>query len=231
VKSGERSAVCHPYLPGHLSVSSGGSRPTLETLRDWTTHYLSHGFQRIFFYVHVESWISEGNFLSLRGVTWRVTEWMNGYIAGQRRVHYGGQMFAIHHCLYSGIQEGFDWLLFADLDEFLIRPSGTENVNLIRAATEMDNIENTTAIGLRYVSRCEEKWTGCKDVKGMTPLRSKMLVRASRVWERRIFQLKIHTAAHTLLVNTSHLVLDHHRVAVKRGTPTGSSVAGVLRAT
>ena len=102
-----RAAVCHPFLEPH----PGARRPPESVVRRWVDYYLSRGFDRVCFYVHDQSLIYDG----IEGTTWFVLDWLR-----DKGVHYGGQVTAINHCLYWNKERGTSYVLFGDVDEYVV---------------------------------------------------------------------------------------------------------------
>ena len=92
-------------------VSPGARRPPESVVRQWVDYYLSRGFDRVCFYVHDQSLVYDG----IEGTTWFVLDWLR-----DKGVHYGGQVTAINHCLYWHKERGTSYVLFGDVDEYLV---------------------------------------------------------------------------------------------------------------
>ena len=106
-KKAWKAAVCHPFLEPH----PGARRPPESVVRRWVDYYLSRGFDRVCFYVHDRSLIYDG----IEGTTWFVLDWLR-----DKGVHYGGQVTAINHCLYWHKERGTSYVLFGDVDEYVV---------------------------------------------------------------------------------------------------------------
>ena len=88
-----------------------GAAAAESVVRRWVDYYLSRGFDRVCFYVHDQSLIYDG----IEGTTWFVLDWLR-----DKGVHYGGQITAINHCLYWHKERGTSYVLFGDVDEYVV---------------------------------------------------------------------------------------------------------------
>ena len=125
-----RATVCHPFL----RASPDMELYSKAAVEQWVDHYTQRGFQDVYFYVHAES----DAYPTIPHTTWFVMPWIV-----DMGLHYGGQLTAIHHCLYWNKMHGATWTLFGDVDEFVVvTESYTQRSNLIKSALQLSGHES-----------------------------------------------------------------------------------------
>jgi len=135
------AVVCHPFMRAH----SGPLRwdrhlmfPETWAIQRWVEHYTARGFDQVFIYLHDYRLVQH----AVKNVTWIIAPWLE-----DTRLHYGGQLTAIHHCLYYNKGMGTKWVLFADVDEYVVITDtyATNEDNLIQASQTMSNATDVAA--------------------------------------------------------------------------------------
>ena len=117
------ATVCHPFS-GHRR-----NRPPRWAVEKWVEHYLSHGFSHVYWYVHDDR-VAIPN---IKNITWFVLPWLKN-----TKMHFGGQLTAIQHCLYWNKQQKTTWTLFADADEYMVATAKYKDpsIDLVHLSTK-----------------------------------------------------------------------------------------------
>ena len=127
------ATVCHAFS-GHRK-----NMPTKSTVQQWVKYYLDRGFQHVYWYIYEEKHALN----EIDGVTWFVAPWLKN-----TQLHWGGQLFAMHHCLLWNKQEKTEWTLYADVDEFLAvtRLYQQPKINLVETALRLSPVSDKKKI-------------------------------------------------------------------------------------
>lgn len=100
---------------------------------------MARGFDQVFIYLHDRRLIRH-----VKNVTWVLIPWLEN-----TPMHYGGQHTAVQHCLYHNKEVGTRWVLFADVDEYVVvTKTYATATNLVRASMAISN--KTTVAAYDY---------------------------------------------------------------------------------